>query len=171
MPVRWLSPHPHGRDFFLCGISAAQKDHSFILRVRKYELRVAEPFILCRTLVPIMTAAYYFTLPVDSADYTLAKKFWYPTEKGRTFCMDMHHIVSSKCTTKCCEKGRAYRCKSLLLNGRNNLLTDAIIFNCFVILCTTHMMACSVVAGNVTPILCHSGAELFDNDFYSAFSR
>ena len=29
---------------------------------------------------------------VDSADYTLAKKFWYPTEKGRTFCMDMHHI-------------------------------------------------------------------------------
>ena len=55
---------------------------------------------------------YYFTLPEDSADYTLAKKFWYPTEKGRTFCMDMHHIVSSKCTTKCCEKGRAYRCKS-----------------------------------------------------------
>ena len=63
MPVRWLSPHPHGRNFFLCGISAIQKDQSFILRVRKYELRVAEPFILCRTLVPIMTAAYYFTLP------------------------------------------------------------------------------------------------------------
>ena len=40
-----------------------------------------------------------------------------------------------------------------------------------VILCTTHMMACSVVAGHVTAILCHSGAELFDNDFYSAFSR
>ena len=59
MPVRWLSPHPHGRNFFLCGISAIQKDQSFILRVRKYELRVAEPFILCRTLVPIMTAAYY----------------------------------------------------------------------------------------------------------------
>ena len=61
MPVRWLSPHPHGRDFFLRTISAAQKDQSFILRVRKYELRVAEPFVLCRTLVPIMTAAYYFT--------------------------------------------------------------------------------------------------------------
>ena len=59
MPVRWLSPHPHGRDFFLDGIAATQKDQSFILRVRKYELRVAEPFILCRTLVPIMTAAYY----------------------------------------------------------------------------------------------------------------
>ena len=25
---------------------------------------------------------------------------------------EMHHIISSKCTTKCCEKGRAYRCKS-----------------------------------------------------------
>ena len=57
--LAWLSPHPHGRDFFLCGISAVQKDQSFILRVRKYELQVAEPFILCRTLVPIMTAAYY----------------------------------------------------------------------------------------------------------------
>lgn len=63
MPVRWLSPHPHGRNFFLCGISAIQKDQSFILRVRKYELRVAEPFILCRTLVPIMTAAYYISSP------------------------------------------------------------------------------------------------------------
>lgn len=36
-----------------------KKNQSFILRVRKYELRVAEPFILCRTL-----AAYYFTLPM-----------------------------------------------------------------------------------------------------------
>ena len=61
MPVRWLSPHPHGRNFFLCGISAIQKDQSFILRVRKYELRVAEPFTLCRSLVPIMTAAYYIS--------------------------------------------------------------------------------------------------------------
>ena len=63
MSVRWLSPHPHGRDFFLRGISAAQKDHSFILRARKYELRGAEPFILCRALVPIMTAAYYISSP------------------------------------------------------------------------------------------------------------
>ena len=51
----------HGRDFFLDGIAATQKDQSLILRVRKYELQVAEPFILCRTLVPIMTAAYCFT--------------------------------------------------------------------------------------------------------------
>lgn len=33
------------------------------------------------------------------------------------------------------------------------------------------MMACSVVTGHVTAILCHSGAELFDNDLYSAFTR
>lgn len=32
------------------------------------------------------------------------------------------------------------------------------------------MMACSVVASHVTAILCHSGAEFFDNDLYSAFS-
>ena len=85
--------------------------------------------------------------------------------------MDMHHIVSSKCTTKCCEKGRAYRCKSLLLNGRNNLLTDAIIFNCFVILCTAYMMTCSIVASYITAILCHPGAEFFYNNLYPAFTR
>jgi len=32
-------------------------------------------------------------------------------------------------------------------------------------------MACSVVAGHVTAILCHSGAEFFDNDLYSTFSQ
>ena len=39
----------------------------------------------------------------------------------------MHHIVSSKCTIKCCEKGRAYRRKSAPLNGRNRLLTDSLV--------------------------------------------
>ena len=85
--------------------------------------------------------------------------------------MDMHHIVSSKCTTKCCEKGRAYRCKSLLLNGRNNLLTDTIIFNCFVILCTAYMMSRPVVAGHLTALPCHPRAQLLYNDLYAALSR
>ena len=44
--------------------------------------------------------------------YALGHYLEHPTEKGRTFCMDMHHVVSSKCTIKCCEKGRAYRRKS-----------------------------------------------------------
>lgn len=87
MPVRWLSPHPHGRDFFLCGISATQKDQSFILRVRKYELRVAEPFILCRTLVPIMTAAYYFTLPMDGNYNSFTKHLRQPCKEGRPLCI------------------------------------------------------------------------------------
>ena len=78
---------------------------------------------------------------------------------------------NGSCTTKCCEKGRAYRCKFLLLNSRNKLLTDTIIFNGFVILCTAYMMACSVVAGHVTAILCHSGAELFYHDLHAALSR
>ncbi len=72
--------------------------------------------------------------------------------------MDMHHIVSSKCTIKCREKGSAYRRESLFLNGRNNLLTDTIIFNRFVILCTAYMMARSIIASYLTTILCHSGA-------------
>ena len=49
---------------------------------------------------------------------------------------------------------------------------NTFIFNCgIIVLCTAYMMARSVVAGHVTTILCHSGAELFDNDLYSAFSR
>ena len=86
--------------------------------------------------------------------------------------MDMHHIVSSKCTTKCCEKGRAYRCKSAPFNGRNRLLTDSLVlrFTSIVIFCTAYMMASSIVASYITTILCHPGAEFFDNDFYSALS-
>ena len=58
-------------------------------------------------------------------------------------------------------------------NGRNRLLTDSLVlrFTSIVIFRTAHMMACSVVTGHVTTILCHSSAELLDNDFYSAFSR
>ena len=48
---------------------------------------------------------------------------------------------------------------------------NTFIFNCgIIVLCTTHMMACSVVAGHVTAILCHSGAEFFNYNFYSALS-
>lgn len=42
---------------FPCRISAAWKNRSFTLRARSYELQVAEPFISCRALVPMMTAA------------------------------------------------------------------------------------------------------------------
>lgn len=77
-----MSPHPHGRDFFLDGIAATQKDQSFILRVRKYELRVAEPFVLCRTFVPIMTAAYYFTLPVNCYNYLFTEYLRHPRKKA-----------------------------------------------------------------------------------------
>ena len=87
--------------------------------------------------------------------------------------MDMHHIVFSKCAIKCRKRGGAYRCKTAPFNGRNRLLTDSLVlrFTSIVIFCTTHMMTCSVVASHVTAILCHSGAEFFDNDLYSAFSR
>ena len=77
-----LSPYPHGRDFFLCGISATQKDHSFILRVRKYELRGAEPFILCRIL-----AAYYFTLPMDGNYNSFTKHLRQPCKEDRPLCI------------------------------------------------------------------------------------
>lgn len=49
---------PQGEPVFPCRISAAWKNRSFTLQARKYELRVAEPFISCRALVPMMTAAY-----------------------------------------------------------------------------------------------------------------
>ena len=110
---------------------------------------------------------------MDGNNNSFPKHLRQPCKEGRSFGVDVHHIVFSKCTTKCCEKGRAYRCKSASFNSRNRFLTDSLVlrFTSIVIFCTTHMMACSVVTGHVTAILCHSGAELFDNDFYSAFSR
>lgn len=48
--------------------------------------------------------------------------------------------------------------KTFSFNGWNKFLSDSIIFNFIVILCTTHVMTGSVVAGNLTSISCHSGA-------------
>jgi len=118
----------------------------------------------------------FLALPVDAMngnDNTLPKQFRKPAEKSWSLSMNMYHIVFSKRTVKSRKKRWTYRCKSAPFNGRNRLLTDSLVlrFTSIVIFCTTHMMACSVVASHVTAILCHSGAELFDNDFYSAFSR
>ena len=116
---------------------------------------------------------YYFTLPMDGNNNSFPKHLRQPCKERRAFGVDVHHIVSSECTIKCRKCGGADCSKSTPLNGRNRLLTDSLVlrFTSIVIFCTTHMMACSVVAGHVTTILCHSGAELFDNDLYSAFSR
>ena len=57
------------------------------------------------------------------------------------------------------------------IDCRNRFLVNTFILHRdIIVLCTTHMMACSVVTSHVTTILCHSGAELFDNDLYSALS-
>ena len=104
---------------------------------------------------------------IESADIVLMKS------DLRSFGVDVHHIVFSECTIKCRKCGGADCSKSTPFNSRNRLLTDSLVlrFTSIVIFCTTHMMACSVVAGHVTTILCHSGAELFDNDLYSTSSR
>ncbi len=47
--------------FWMALLPPKKISRSFL--VRKYELQVAEPFVLCRTLVPIMTAAYYISSP------------------------------------------------------------------------------------------------------------
>jgi len=85
----------------------------------------------------------------------------------------MHHIISSKCTTKCCEKGRAYRCKSASFNSRNRLLTDSLVlrFTSIVIFRTAHMMSRSVVACHLTALLRHPCAQLFYHDLHAALSR
>jgi len=47
---------------------------------------------------------YYFTLPMNGNDNTLPKQFRKPTEKSRSFGVDMHYIVFSKRTIKSCEE-------------------------------------------------------------------
>ena len=55
---------------------------------------------------------YYFTLPMDRDYHPFAKQLWQPCKKGRTFCMDMHHIVFSECAAESCNCRRTYRSKS-----------------------------------------------------------
>ena len=43
---------------------------------------------------------YYFTLPMNGNDNTLPKQFRKPTEKSRSFGMNMYYIVFSKRTVK-----------------------------------------------------------------------
>ena len=59
---------------------------------------------------------------------------------------------------------------SLAFNSWNKFLSDSIIFNFIVILCTTHVMTRSVVTGNLTSISCHSGAQFFYNNLYPALT-
>ena len=63
---------------------------------------------------------YYFTLPMDGNNNSFPKHLRQPCKERRSFGMDMHHIVSSKCTIKCCKKGRAYRRKSPWCQDRDN---------------------------------------------------
>ena len=72
--------------------------------------------------------------------------------------MDMNHIIFSKSTVQSREERGAHRCKTLSFNGFNKFLLDSIAFNFIAILCTTHVMTRSVVAGNLTSISFHFGA-------------
>ena len=64
------------------------------------------------TDVPIMTAAYYFTLPMDGNNNSFPKHLWQPCKERRSFGVDVHHIVFSKCTIKCRKCGGADCSKS-----------------------------------------------------------
>ena len=109
---------------------------------------------------------------MDGNYNSFPKQLRQPCKEGRSFGVDVHHIVFSKCTIKCRKCGGADCSKSAPFNGRNSLLTDSLVlrFTSIVIFCTTHMMACSVVTGHVTAILCHSSTEFFNYNFNSALS-
>ena len=109
---------------------------------------------------------------MDGNNNSFSKHLRQPCKERWSFGVDVHHIVFSKCTIKCRKCGGADCSKSASFNGRNRLLTDSLVlrFTSIVIFCTAYMMASSIVASYITTILCHSGAEFFDNDFYSALS-
>lgn len=115
---------------------------------------------------------YYFTLPMDGNYNSFTEHLRQPCKERRSFGVDVHHIVFSKCTIKCRKCGGADCSKSTPFNSRNRLLTDFLVlrFTSIVIFRTAHMMSRSVVACHLTALLRHSRAELLDNDFYSAFS-
>ena len=84
--------------------------------------------------------------------------------------MDMYHIIFSKSTVQSRKERGTHRCKTFSFNSWNKFLSDSIIFNFIVILCTTHVMTRSVVTGNLTSISCHSGAQFFYNNLYPALT-
>ena len=98
------------------------------------------------------------------------KQLWQPCKKCRSLSVNVHYIIFSKCTVKSCKKRRTHSCKPFFLDSRNIFLTDSFIFCFIVILCTTHMMAGTVITGDCTAILHHSGAKFFCYNFNSAFS-
>ena len=108
---------------------------------------------------------------MDRHHYSLSQQFRQPGEEGRTFCVNMNHIVSSKSTAKCRKSGGTHCRKSLCVDGRDRFLTDTLILHRLVILCAAHMMAATVEAGHFISVSCHSSTKLFDDDLYAALSR
>ena len=93
---------------------------------------------------------YYFTLPMYGNYHFFPKQLWQPCKKCRSLSMNVHYIIFSKCTVKSCKKRRTHSCKPFFLDSRNIFLTDSFIFCFIVILCTTHMMAGTVITGDCT---------------------
>ena len=55
---------------------------------------------------------YYFTLPMDGNNNSFPKHLRQPCKERRSFGVDVHHIVFSKCTIKCRKCGGADCSKS-----------------------------------------------------------
>ena len=74
--------------------------------------------------------------------------------------MDVHHIVFSKRTVKCCKSRGAYRCQTFLFYRRDTLLPDSLIVRVIdiVILCAAYMMSRPVIADHLTALPYHPRA-------------
>ena len=132
---------------------------SFLYLAQRFRIHIRG----CTTLINAM----------DGNNNSFPKHLRQPCKERRSFGVDVHHIVFSKCTIKCRKCGGADCGKSTPFNGRNRLLTDSLVlrFTSIVIFCTTHMMACSVVACHLTALLRHPCAQLFYHDLHAALSR
>ena len=55
---------------------------------------------------------YYFTLPMDGNNNSFSKHLRQPCKERRSFSVDVHHVIFSKCTIECCKCGGADCSKS-----------------------------------------------------------
>ena len=94
--------------------------------------------IICQKLLSILRQA---VSAMDGNNNSFPKHLRQPCKERRSFGVDVHHIVFSKCTIKCRKCGGADCGESSSIDCGNRFLMNTFIFNCgIIVLCTAYMM-------------------------------
>ena len=110
--------------------------------------------------------------PVNRCNASFAEKLRKPQHGTRPLSMEMNNVISAESCLYCSKNGRAYSGKPALLNGKNTIYADTVIFGekFAVKFLSAYVMSSSVIAGHVVTQLCHSFRKLSYNNLHSALT-